>query len=261
MVLIAATKASTSISLMCLIETSVTAPIEICNESDQRRFYSIRLDGQTNPLGAIIDLNGRNLNNHFEGQAFELEPNACLKALLIIRPNPALPTQQAYENIKLYVRPGNGSCTNDCDDENVEDVLFLSITYNDTGHIDYCGNVNALTDGQFEIPNDDPNLKSGSKPTTAVQADDQPGMAIFLAPNPTSHFVHMHYKLPFTTAVTITIHDVNGTPVRKIISNQLQDAGKHSIHLQNLELPAGTYMVKLQTDEEVMVNPLVVINT
>ena len=67
------------------IETSVTAPIEICNESDQRRFYSIRLDGQTNPLGAIIDLNGRNLNNHFEGQAFELEPNACLKALLIIR--------------------------------------------------------------------------------------------------------------------------------------------------------------------------------
>ena len=238
----------------------VFAPLKICNESSFERSYTVRLDGQTNRLGAIFELNGRNLNDISEGQVFRLAPNTCITALLQIWGNPKLPRQLEYNDIVLFIRPGDGSCNNDCDDEGVEDAIVVNVQFSDRGNINFCGDENATEPGVFfDSVQDDGPLRSGRPADDAPEVQAQPTTTLTLLPNPTKDFVNIHYQLPNAGVTTLSIVDINGTVWQQVVDGQMKPAGKHAVGVQNLDLPAGTYLVRLQTGADVKVEPLIVI--
>lgn len=238
----------------------IFAPLEICNESNLRRTYAVRLDGQSNPFGAVFELNGRNLNDISEGQIFTIPPNTCIKTSLNIWGNPRLPNQLKYDDIKLFIRPGTNSCVNDCDDEGVEDVVTVNILFGDKGGIDFCGNTNIPKRKNLSKAPDEALLSKSDLSDFSTGLQERTEMSLTLVPNPTGKFVNIHYELPVSSMTNIAILDLNGKVIREVVADQMLEAGKHSIGVQNLNMPSGMYLVRVQTIAESKVEQLVIVN-
>jgi YVTN family beta-propeller protein len=83
--------------------------------------------------------------------------------------------------------------------------------------------------------------------TTKIQLDP-------LWPNPANTATRLAYRLPESTAFSITIHDVSGRLVRQLTARAVADAGRHERvwDLRNdvgVPVAAGLYYVRLSTED------------
>jgi hypothetical protein len=71
-------------------------------------------------------------------------------------------------------------------------------------------------------------------------------------PNPSHDYAYVSFKLHATAIVNLAIYDLKGSPILTIIKNESRNYGKYveRIDLDELHLPAGTYLLKLDVDGE-----------
>nr|MBK9651773.1 T9SS type A sorting domain-containing protein [Bacteroidota bacterium] len=74
-------------------------------------------------------------------------------------------------------------------------------------------------------------------------------------PNPSHDYTYVSFKLHTRSKINLTILDMNGKVVSQIILNENRDYGKYieRIDLTKLNLPNGTYLLKLEIDDKVEV--------
>jgi len=72
-------------------------------------------------------------------------------------------------------------------------------------------------------------------------------------PNPSSDDVYVSYKLRDISKIDLSILDLNGRVIRKIISNDKRGYGKYieKIDTEKLDLPVGIYFIQLKVNEQV----------
>jgi hypothetical protein len=90
-----------------------------------------------------------------------------------------------------------------------------------------------------------------------VAGADPPG-AVHCFPNPAGDFVQVNYSLPAPVMVKVSILNYLG---QEVVSRDegTQPAGKHSIQLETSGLPAGLYVVHLETGSSFTSGKLVVV--
>ena len=67
-------------------------------------------------------------------------------------------------------------------------------------------------------------------------------------PNPFSDHATISFFLPETQQASLEVFDLMGSRVNTLLNDKLV-GGKHSISISALDLPAGIYLLKLQTDQ------------
>ncbi|MDR2962616.1 MAG: S8 family serine peptidase [Bacteroidales bacterium] len=73
-----------------------------------------------------------------------------------------------------------------------------------------------------------------------------------LYPNPTTDNIHIEYQLPDNTEIVeIMIHDSSGKLVYKLNNSISHEAGVYTLTLQTAQLPIGTYICTLKTDNRI----------
>jgi hypothetical protein len=106
-----------------------------------------------------------------------------------------------------------------------------------------CGNTriqNGCIDmGPYEVPAE-----------FKVAVDEHtPSMDISINPNPVSSSARIHYMLEENANVLIETYTLSGQKM-KILLNENQFAGSHTVHYKTSDLPAGIYIVKLYINQK-----------
>ena len=87
----------------------------------------------------------------------------------------------------------------------------------------------------------------GLVPTAASEGGDLAGRILFDAgPNPSHSARSMWYRLDTTGHVSLRVYDVRGSLVASLV-DRVQTAGRHEARLDREDLPAGTYLLRLET--------------
>ncbi len=96
-----------------------------------------------------------------------------------------------------------------------------------------------------------------SEATTSVSNKFIPGK-LSPYPNPSSGYTTINYTLPTSSSVTITLHDILG---REVLRREMgvQSEGEHEESLDVSELPIGSYIVKISTNQEVFTSRISVV--
>ena len=68
-----------------------------------------------------------------------------------------------------------------------------------------------------------------------------------LTPNPVRHQATITYQLTTSNRVQLTVLDLHGRPVKHLLSNAVQEAGKHDVAFITDDLTKGIYFISLQT--------------
>jgi hypothetical protein len=68
-------------------------------------------------------------------------------------------------------------------------------------------------------------------------------------PNPFNGGTRVSFSLPRPSFVTLTIYDILGREVRRVIDNERRDAASYDIDLDFRQLSAGVYITRLSTDD------------
>jgi len=66
-------------------------------------------------------------------------------------------------------------------------------------------------------------------------------------PNPFNPQTTIHYQLPESSKVTLSVYDINGRLVRTLVKQQ-KNAGQYSVLFNANELASGVYFYKLSTE-------------
>lgn len=82
---------------------------------------------------------------------------------------------------------------------------------------------------------------------------------VSLYPNPVQQSATIRFDLAVASRVSIVILDVNGRPLRTVVSNNFYPAGRHEITLDRGNLPSGQYFYQLRTDGGVVTKQMVAI--
>lgn len=69
-----------------------------------------------------------------------------------------------------------------------------------------------------------------------------------LSPNPATDMINLEYDLTEERTISITLHDVLGREIKKIVSSEYKNIGHHAEYYQINDLPAGMYLVSVQSD-------------
>jgi hypothetical protein len=77
------------------------------------------------------------------------------------------------------------------------------------------------------------------------------GIDLGAAPNPFAGETTITYNLPEEANVQIHLFDARGQLIQPLSSNQMQDAGTHTLHLKGDELPSGMYYCRVIVDQKV----------
>jgi hypothetical protein len=81
-----------------------------------------------------------------------------------------------------------------------------------------------------------------------VGVPERPAMAagvdLRIGPNPFSTRATIHYRLPADGTVRLTVHDVAGREVARLV-DEWQAAGEHDAHFEARGLPNGVYWYRL----------------
>lgn len=71
------------------------------------------------------------------------------------------------------------------------------------------------------------------------------------SPNPFNPVTNIAYELPTNSPVTITVLDLNGRIIDKLINGE-QQSGKHTLRLDASRYPSGIYLYELKAGNNVM---------
>lgn len=144
------------------------------------------------------------------------------------------------------------------------DKTRVTVSFDHTATLQQCTDEVACPDccsqGRTAGPGDyDPVLigaavsAQGSVPTESVpvsQVSDEQVSGLKVTPNPTHSDFTASYVLPAESAITLTLSDITGRVIKVIESPVVLPAGPHQVNFQTEDLPAGIYMLVLQTNGE-----------
>ncbi|MEM7037563.1 MAG: T9SS type A sorting domain-containing protein [Bacteroidota bacterium] len=98
----------------------------------------------------------------------------------------------------------------------------------------------------------------GFTPMTSVEAPAE-GLDFAFGPNPVGENGWVEFELTGSRDVKLEVVGLDGRHVRTLIAETLQ-AGRHKVLLSGTEIPAGTYLCRMQADDEVRVRKFVKID-
>ncbi|MGZ5244633.1 MAG: T9SS type A sorting domain-containing protein, partial [Bacteroidia bacterium] len=80
-------------------------------------------------------------------------------------------------------------------------------------------------------------------------------------PNPTSHVAYVSFKLHETATVNLSIYNLQGKLLGKVIQNQKRGNGKYveQIDFDKLNISAGTYFMRLDVNGKTKTLKMVVV--
>ncbi len=96
-------------------------------------------------------------------------------------------------------------------------------------------------------------------PATSTESPYTPQFRLHgIFPNPVRHTAHLEYSLPAPGGVVIHIVDVLGRTVYTRVDS-FKPAGSHAVHLDDLDLPSGAYVMQVRTGRHELARPFVVL--
>jgi len=84
-----------------------------------------------------------------------------------------------------------------------------------------------------------------AKTTNLTNSEPNPGLLI-ISPNPISNFVNIQYSISEASKVTITLCNINGNKIVKLLEKN-HTPGKHHFQFNLQELPSGIYLMAIKT--------------
>jgi hypothetical protein len=79
-----------------------------------------------------------------------------------------------------------------------------------------------------------------------------------IMPNPSGGVTTVSYQLDEAGKIQVSLYDLKGKAIRKIVDNHYQDKGDHSLDIDVSELPVGVYFLQLKNAKMVKVKRLVI---
>jgi len=77
-------------------------------------------------------------------------------------------------------------------------------------------------------------------------------------PNPTDGPVNIEFELNRNTEAILEIIDLNGRVIETLFNGDAQVGEKYSVEFDGLNLPSGTYITKLRTGTEIMIDKIII---
>jgi hypothetical protein len=94
-------------------------------------------------------------------------------------------------------------------------------------------------------------VKTGPDPVSVPSESFNPQPSVFILqpayPNPFNSSTNIRFDLPVNSDVSISIHDLNGRSVAKLLDDQM-NAGNHSLTWDAKDNPAGLYLCRMEAD-------------
>ena len=92
--------------------------------------------------------------------------------------------------------------------------------------------------------------------------DGEKGLALQTYPNPNTGLLHIRYQLAKPDAVSVSLHDITGKRLATPVAGKQQTAGAHtqSLNLQQMELPAGMYLIKLTAGTQILTRKITLVD-
>jgi hypothetical protein len=91
-------------------------------------------------------------------------------------------------------------------------------------------------------------------PPTTLHADIQ----LAARPNPAAGLTRIHFTLARPEPVTLTIHDIAGREVKRLLDDALLPPGDHDMRFDTRALPNGLYLCRLQAGAALVTRKLVI---
>lgn len=88
--------------------------------------------------------------------------------------------------------------------------------------------------------------------------DDSPQASLSNSPNPFNPTTTIHYSLTEATQATLTVYDLTGREVHQLV-NGFKEAGTHQVTFDASSLPSGTYLYRLVTPGNQVVQKMVLL--
>ena len=118
--------------------------------------------------------------------------------------------------------------------------LGLNFTFStDVGDIDLLGEVKGVGD-------------YNDVTVSIKEVKDLTILRLSLYPNPTSSVATIEFDLKNNSPVNVTIYDVMGREIKRVIQNENKPAGKQKIEINVSDLSSGKYICTVMTDHDVM---------
>lgn len=100
---------------------SATFKLDLCNDSNEKRDYLLKLNAGSNLNGAIVTAAGVPLNGNDRGQFFSINPNTCIQDLVVEVKRQSTTSPLAYPNLEMYLYA-------DCE-ESIQSSVFTSVFF------------------------------------------------------------------------------------------------------------------------------------
>ncbi len=80
-------------------------------------------------------------------------------------------------------------------------------------------------------------------------------------PNPAHSYTFISFKLHTNSKINLSVYDLQGKEIAKIINNENRDYGKYTerIDLYELNIASGIYYLKLKVDNEIKTSKQIVV--
>ena len=82
------------------------------------------------------------------------------------------------------------------------------------------------------------------------------GINMMLYPNPTTGPTNITFSIPVDQRISVTLHDMLGQEMIRLLDNELMTAGIHVSSLRRSDLAPGTYMVRITGEQQTKVERL-----
>lgn len=82
---------------------------------------------------------------------------------------------------------------------------------------------------------------------------------LIVSPNPFLQKTTIHYSVPVEGNITLSIHDLTGQQLKVLLENVKQQKGEHTLTYEAGKLPAGMYIVSLQSEQNIISEQLILL--
>lgn len=177
------------------VGTSASFQLNLCNDSDESRSYTLKLNPESNLNGAVVTAAGLPLNNAF-GQSFTVPANGCLANPLVIEvQRQSANSPMDYPGLELFLEP---SCT---ETAGIRSSVQASVTFG---------------------------------PNTSLQDLAPAAMDVTLSPNPASDRAWLAFTLPQSQLVRFEVYDLQGRRLSSSEAQLTAGSVQHQLQVADL---------------------------